>query len=167
LNPQGTRPQLFCLLRGRLAQLCDSSVSLINIAEFHSAPASGQKHSTQRRKVGEDAKKTRKLLSADLCALASLREIVYFFTASPARDRTWARCPCHKSPNPQPRVPNPRSFTPATYISPPCGTACAGQSPGFPRFSPYCRRSPSGRAPGSAAPPLPGAATPHRNLPAV
>jgi hypothetical protein len=41
-----------------------------------------QKHFTQRRKVAEDAKKTKKLLFANLCALASLREIVYFFTAS-------------------------------------------------------------------------------------
>src|SRR5208283_5920674 len=43
-----------------------------------------QKHFTQRRKVAEDAKKTKKLLFASLCALASLREIVYFFTASSA-----------------------------------------------------------------------------------
>ncbi len=43
-----------------------------------------QKHFTQRRKVAEDAKKTKKLLFANLCALASLREIVYFFTASMA-----------------------------------------------------------------------------------
>ena len=43
-----------------------------------------QKHFTQRRKVAEDAKKTRKLLFASLCALASLREIVCFFTPSQA-----------------------------------------------------------------------------------
>jgi hypothetical protein len=41
-----------------------------------------QKHFTQRRKGLEGAKKTEQLLFASLCALASLREIVYFFTAS-------------------------------------------------------------------------------------
>jgi hypothetical protein len=45
-----------------------------------------QKHFTQRRKVAEGAKKTQKLLFASLCALASLREIVYIFTASSAID---------------------------------------------------------------------------------
>jgi hypothetical protein len=44
-----------------------------------------QKHFTQRRKVAEGAKKTQKLLFASLCALASLREIVYFFTSWDAR----------------------------------------------------------------------------------
>jgi hypothetical protein len=43
-----------------------------------------QKHFTQRRKVQEGAKKTKQLFFASLCALASLREIVYFFTASGA-----------------------------------------------------------------------------------
>jgi hypothetical protein len=41
-----------------------------------------QKHFTQRRKVQEGAKKRKQLSFATLCALASLREIVYFFTAS-------------------------------------------------------------------------------------
>jgi hypothetical protein len=41
-----------------------------------------QKHFTQRRKVVEGAKKTKQLFFASLCALAPLREIVYFFTAS-------------------------------------------------------------------------------------
>ena len=43
-----------------------------------------QKHSTQRRKVAEGAKRTEQLFFASLCALASLREIVYSFTASQA-----------------------------------------------------------------------------------
>jgi hypothetical protein len=49
-----------------------------------------QKHFTQRCKVAKCAKKTRQLLIADFCALASLREIVYFFTGSQAvgRDTT-------------------------------------------------------------------------------
>jgi hypothetical protein len=46
-----------------------------------------QKHFTQRRKVQEGAKKRKQLFFASLCALASLREIVYFFTASTA----WVR----------------------------------------------------------------------------
>ena len=37
-----------------------------------------------RDKVPEGAKKTKKLFFATLCALASLREIVYFFTTSAA-----------------------------------------------------------------------------------
>jgi hypothetical protein len=37
-----------------------------------------------RDKVQEGAKKRKQLFFASLCALASLREIVYFFTASPA-----------------------------------------------------------------------------------
>jgi mRNA-degrading endonuclease RelE of RelBE toxin-antitoxin system len=45
-----------------------------------------QKHFTQRRKVLEGAKKTKQLSFAILCALASLREIVHFFTASKRRD---------------------------------------------------------------------------------
>jgi hypothetical protein len=40
-----------------------------------------QKHFTQRRKVAEDAKRTKELLFANLCALARLREIVYFLHA--------------------------------------------------------------------------------------
>jgi hypothetical protein len=44
-----------------------------------------QKCFTQRRKVAEDAKRTKPLSFALLCALASLREIVYFFTPSDAR----------------------------------------------------------------------------------
>jgi ABC-type multidrug transport system permease subunit len=47
-----------------------------------------QKHFTQRRKVQEGAKKRKQLLFASLCALASLREIVYFFTASEAFRKT-------------------------------------------------------------------------------
>jgi len=47
-----------------------------------------QKHFTQRHKGAEDAKKTKQLFHASLCALASLREIVYFFTASAAVGRT-------------------------------------------------------------------------------
>jgi len=43
-----------------------------------------QKHFTQGRKVQEGAKKRKQLFLASLCALASLREIVYFFTASEA-----------------------------------------------------------------------------------
>jgi hypothetical protein len=41
-----------------------------------------QKHFTQRRKAAKDAKKAKQLFIGNLCALASLREIVYFFTAS-------------------------------------------------------------------------------------
>ena len=41
-----------------------------------------QKHFTQRRKALEGAKETKQLFFAILCALASLREIVYFFTVS-------------------------------------------------------------------------------------
>jgi hypothetical protein len=41
-----------------------------------------QKHFTQRRKAQEGAKKRKQLFFARLCALASLREIVHFFTAS-------------------------------------------------------------------------------------
>ena len=47
-----------------------------------------QKHSTQRRKVAEGAKRTEQLFFASLCALASLREIVCFFTASKPRLRS-------------------------------------------------------------------------------
>jgi hypothetical protein len=46
-----------------------------------------QKHFTQRRKAGKGAKKTKQLFFASLHALASLREIVGFFTAS----MPWAR----------------------------------------------------------------------------
>ena len=46
-----------------------------------------QKHFTQRRKAGKGAKKTKQLFFASLRALASLREIVGFFTAS----MPWAR----------------------------------------------------------------------------
>jgi hypothetical protein len=42
----------------------------------------GQKHFTQRRKVAKGAKKTKQFFFAGLCALVSLREIVYFFTSS-------------------------------------------------------------------------------------
>ena len=42
--------------------------------------AVGQKHFTQRRKVVKGAKQTQMLFFASLCALASLCEIVYFFT---------------------------------------------------------------------------------------
>jgi hypothetical protein len=43
-----------------------------------------QKHFTQSRKVAEGAKRTKQLSFASLCALASLREIVCFFTPSRA-----------------------------------------------------------------------------------
>jgi hypothetical protein len=48
-----------------------------------------QKHSIPptRDKVQEGAKNRKQLFFASLCALASLREIVYFFTASTA----WVR----------------------------------------------------------------------------
>ena len=39
-------------------------------------------HPARRDKVVEGAKKTKQLFFVSLCALASLREIVYFFTAS-------------------------------------------------------------------------------------
>ncbi len=45
-------------------------------------PPEQEKHFTQSRKGPEGAKKTKRLFFASLCALASLREIVYFFTAS-------------------------------------------------------------------------------------
>ena len=45
-----------------------------------------QEYLAQRRKVAEAEKKTNPLLIASLCAFASLREIVYFFAASPPRD---------------------------------------------------------------------------------
>jgi hypothetical protein len=45
-----------------------------------------RKHFTQGRKVAEGAKKTKRLVLASLCDFASLREIVYFFTASRGRD---------------------------------------------------------------------------------
>jgi hypothetical protein len=41
-----------------------------------------QKHIAQRRKGAEAEKKTKQLFNPNLCASASLREIVYFFTAS-------------------------------------------------------------------------------------
>jgi hypothetical protein len=41
-----------------------------------------QKHFTQRHKVVEGAKKTEQLFFPSLCALASLREIVFLFAAS-------------------------------------------------------------------------------------
>jgi hypothetical protein len=41
-----------------------------------------QKHFTQGRKVAKDAKRTMELYFASLCALASLREIVNYFTPS-------------------------------------------------------------------------------------
>jgi hypothetical protein len=44
--------------------------------------AEKEKDFTQRRKVVEGAKKTRQFFFASLCVLASLREIVDFFTAS-------------------------------------------------------------------------------------
>jgi hypothetical protein len=50
-----------------------------------------QKHFTQRRKVAEGAKKTKQLSLASLCALASLREIVYLFTASNAQGQVGMR----------------------------------------------------------------------------
>jgi hypothetical protein len=43
-----------------------------------------QKHFTQRRKVLEGPKKTKQLFFATLCAMASLRETVPFFTPSRA-----------------------------------------------------------------------------------
>jgi hypothetical protein len=44
-----------------------------------------QKHFTPRRKAAKDAKKAKQSFIGNLCALASLREIVYFFTASECR----------------------------------------------------------------------------------
>ena len=41
-----------------------------------------QKHLAQRRKGAEAEKKTEQMSTSNLCASASLREIVYFFTAS-------------------------------------------------------------------------------------
>ena len=43
-------------------------------------------------KVAGDAKKTKELLFAHLCALAPLREIVYFFTPSNARATAGRMC---------------------------------------------------------------------------
>ena len=53
-----------------------------------------QKHFTRRRKVAEGAKRTKELFFASLCALASLREIVYSFAASNHWDRLRAGLPC-------------------------------------------------------------------------
>ena len=54
-----------------------------------------QKHIARRRKGAEAEKKTKQLFNPNLCVSASLREIVYFFTASdPERMR-------------HPRVPTP------------------------------------------------------------
>jgi hypothetical protein len=50
-----------------------------------------QEHFTPRRKAEAGAKRTKPLFNAGLCALASWREIVYFFAASGAGGAHFAR----------------------------------------------------------------------------
>jgi hypothetical protein len=45
-------------------------------------PRNEQKHLAQRRKGAEAEKKTKQSPISNLCAFASLREVVYFFTPS-------------------------------------------------------------------------------------
>ena len=72
-----------------------------------------QKHFTQRRKALEGAKETKQLFFAILCALASLREIVYFFTVSAVVGIT----SCYQF---SPRQRATESLTATDYLCRPC-----------------------------------------------
>ncbi len=50
-----------------------------------------QKHLAQRRKGAETKQKIKELCIVNLCASASLREVVYFFTPSDARATSTSR----------------------------------------------------------------------------
>jgi hypothetical protein len=56
-----------------------------------------QEHLAQRRGGAEATNKIKQLFTLNLCASASLRELIYFFTASLARERAWPGWPWHEA----------------------------------------------------------------------